>query len=397
MKNRVCEVCGGQDKKVLFRQEFSPVEGASLFDGYDVVVCRGCGFGFADDIPPQATFDAYYRDLSKYEYDQRAGAESPFDLARFRQNVEEMRELIPSREAAILEIGCSTGRLLALLRDAGFANVRGLDPSPSCASGAKRLYGLEVATGTLADSAALGRNFDFVVGNALLEHIRDLGEALGRIHSLLRPNGLLFVEVPDVLGFSGVRDSPYQQFSIEHVDFFSPTSLRNLMLTHDFEPVRVWEAARQGGPGYTMPVAAGVFRAAAGTASPSAAWRPDTGTEPALLDYIAYSQRLERGLRDKIGRLAADQTPLLVWGVGTHTQRLLATSRLREARIQAFVDSNSKYRARTIAGVPIIGPGDVAGRPEAILVSSFTFQTEIERQIKEELGLPNEVILLYEN
>jgi len=394
LKNRICPICGDAERKVLFRQEFSPIAGASLFAGYDVVVCARCGFAFADDIPDQAAFDAYYRDLSKYEYDQREGAESPFDLARFRENVREFRPFIPGPEAQILEIGCSTARLLALLRDEGFPNVRGLDPSPSCATTAKRLYGIEVATGALADSAALGRSFDFVIGIGLLEHVRDLGLELGRIAALLRPGGLFFAEVPNVTGFCDYNDSAFQQFSVEHIDFFSAVSFENLLNAHGFATVRVWEGVREHSQGYMMPVASGVFRV--GAAKAAADLPPDAVSEPALRAYIAKSRAREERLHATIDRLVRERTPLLVWGVGTHTQRLLATSRLAEANVRAFVDSNSKYRDRTIAGVPIIGPAEVAGRPEAILISSLMFQAEIERQIRGDLGYPNELVLLYD-
>jgi len=41
---------------------------------------------------------------------------------------------IPSREARVLDVGCASGRLLANIRDLGFPNVVGLDPSPACAA-----------------------------------------------------------------------------------------------------------------------------------------------------------------------------------------------------------------------------------------------------------------------
>src|SRR5204863_9905717 len=119
-------------------------------------------------------------------------------------------------------------------------------------------------------------------------------------------------------------------------------------------------------------------------------------SEPALRAYIAKSRAREERLQATVDRLVRERTPLLVWGVGTHTQRLLATSRLAEANIVAFVDSNSKYRDRTIAGVPILGPDAVAGRAESILISSLMFQAEIERQIREDLRYPNPLIVLYD-
>ena len=44
----------------------------------------------------------------------------------------------------------------------------------------------------------------------------------------------------------------------------------------------------------------------------------------------------------------------------------------------------------------MVGPEALAGRDEPILISSRFYQTEIERQIRRDLGLTNEIILLYD-
>ena len=89
-----------------------------------------CGAGFAGDIPLQPVFDAYYRDVSKYEYAYRGGRESALDEQRFADIATALRVVIPDPDSRILELGCSTGGLLARLRGAGFRNVQGVDPSP---------------------------------------------------------------------------------------------------------------------------------------------------------------------------------------------------------------------------------------------------------------------------
>ncbi len=61
----------------------------------------------------------------------------------------------------------------------------------------------------------------------VLEHLRDL-DARSRTAVLL-PGGLLYVEVPDVTAFADWPNAPYQDFSTEHINFFSPISLDNLM------------------------------------------------------------------------------------------------------------------------------------------------------------------------
>ncbi|MEI7928992.1 MAG: hypothetical protein WCH40_10630, partial [Verrucomicrobiales bacterium] len=52
--SRDCPICGGKPSRVLFRQRFGDFGEGSLLTGYDVAVCGGCGFVYADRIPAQA-------------------------------------------------------------------------------------------------------------------------------------------------------------------------------------------------------------------------------------------------------------------------------------------------------------------------------------------------------
>src|SRR5512147_3197207 len=106
---RCCAVCGSAVSKLLFRQTFSEMSSGSLLQGYDVVVCAECGFGFADHIPDQSDFDVHYRDMSKYEYQDRGGQETAFDLTRFRAMADTLSPFLPSLNARLLDVGCATG------------------------------------------------------------------------------------------------------------------------------------------------------------------------------------------------------------------------------------------------------------------------------------------------
>jgi hypothetical protein len=121
----------------------------------------------------------------------------------------------------------------------------------------------------------------------------------------------------------------------------------------------------------------------------------DPETEPALLAYVAACRQTEQRIHETLSPWVAGRKPIIVWGVGTHTQRLLATSCLAEADIRAFVDSNPRYQGMSMNGVPVLSPAQLGERREPILVSSFAFQGEIARQIRNDLGLENELILLY--
>ena len=390
-RKRPCPICESSDSRLLFQQRFERLSGIEFIDGYDVVVCAQCGLAFADGIPGQAVLDAYYRDLSKYEYAHKSGKESDLDVRRFTDIAATVAAHLPSRTSRVLEIGCATGRLLAIVRDAGFASVQGLDPSPGCARAAKELYDIPVLVGSMFDIPLPKGSIDFVILIGVLEHVEDVRGAMQHVSDVLGPGGRVYAEVPDAAHLAGRPDAPYQEFSTEHINFFSTTSLANLFRTTGFAVVMTGESIRQQHDNTTYPAAFGVFTKAAA----AGAIVRDEITEPGLRRYIEESSGVEEQTRLAIEN-ASRGKPLLVWGTGTHTQRLLAIGAFRNVPIVAFVDSNPKYHGRDLHGIPVISPASLAGRREPILISTRGFQAEIQHQIRQQLKLDNEIILLYQ-
>jgi SAM-dependent methyltransferase len=392
---RPCPVCDGRRRDRLYRQRFAGGDGGgvALLDGYDVVVCRHCGFAFADGVPTQAEFDAYYRELSKYEYQHRSGRAPDWILDRCRGMVEIMRPFIPSPEARILDIGCATGALLGVIKECGFPNVLGIDPAPACAEAAERLYGVRVLTRSLFDLTSLGQTFDVAILTGVLEHVRDLRPALAQVAAVLPPGGVVYVEVPDATGFVDCPNAPFQEFSVEHVNFFSEASLANLMGVHGFSQALHRREMRELSRQALEPAVCSLFRK---DRPPSTDFERDTETEPALAAYVRHGEAIDERVRRIIGELADSGRPVLVWGTGSHTLRLLATSRLSQANVRAYVDSNPRYHGKQLGGVPIIAPEELRRRTEPILISSWVYQGEIATQIREQLAPDAELILLYE-
>ena len=390
--HRDCPVCGAPDRRVLFHQEFAAVEQATPVTGYDVAVCERCGAAYADGIPDQAAFDRYYRDMSKYEYAQRGGEESEFDARRLGLIADIVAPRIPSPEARILDVGCASGRLLANIRERGFPRVTGLDPSPACAATAARLYSIPVRTMTLGEIAASGERFDVVIMVGVLEHLRDLDAAFLQLRTLLSPGGLLYVEVPDVTAFADWPNAPYQDFSTEHINFFSPISLGNLMRRHGFTRTFLEQNHREQSFRTVMSNISAFYQKQEDVPQHI---EFDADTALGLDRYLAASAADDRRLQAKIDAVVDAKQPILIWGVGTHTSRLMATSRLAEANIVAFVESNSRYHGKSLHGRPIVAPDALRGRREPVLISSRVFQQEIADQIRSGLGCTNDLILLY--
>jgi 2-polyprenyl-3-methyl-5-hydroxy-6-metoxy-1,4-benzoquinol methylase len=390
--SRACPVCGGGSAHLVFQQVFEHFGEVGLLDGYDVVVCESCGMGFADRIPSQSALDDYYRDLSKYEYEHRGGKDSEDDEERLRDLADLIKNYVPHPGSRILEIGCATGKLLALLKGIGFRNVAGLDPSPRCAETARLLHGVEVMANTVLGLTGRRQEYDFLILIGVLEHIRDLESSLRNLYELLPMGGRVFVAVPDAEHLIVNGEAPFQEFSTEHIDFFTVTSLRNLMQVNGFGTVTCECTVRQ----YGIQSVSFVFGVFAKTERRESAITFDVSTLKGLTDYVRQCSNLDEGLRQRIAAAIGPQRRIIVWGVGTHTRRLLAARALNARDIVAFVDSNSKYQGQQLQGIPVISPEDLRDFNEPILISSCGFQDEIEQQIRKQLRLHNSLILLYE-
>ena len=391
--SRPCPICGSTAQRLLFQQRFGGDLAGSLLSGYDVVACTGCGFCYADGLPPQVAFDTYYANMSKYEHAHEEGREGGFEQQRFPTAAAFIRSAVSDPHVTVLDIGCSNGGLLAALSAQGFDHLLGMDPSPECRDAARRHHGLRVLRGTLSAPAAGVGSPDLVLLSAVLEHVRDLRQALQQVRRLLVPNGLLYVEVPDATRFGSAPDAPFQEFSVEHVNYFSRCSLRNLLASAGFDELASETITTIQGENAKADVIMAVFRC--GDLHLPHRITVDAQTERALIAYTSASATLEAAIHAALDPIVASGQPILVWGVGTHTQRLLAEGPLGEAVVVAFVDSNPRYQGKQLDGLPVLAPTSLTERKEPILISSRFYQAEITRTIREDLRLPNELILLY--
>jgi len=384
---RPCPLCGAPPGPPIFHQKFAaPAEGG-LLAGYGVHTCAVCGLGFASPLPSQAEFDAYYARLSKYEY---SGTPSPLEQARHRWTAGFLKAQ-RGTGGRVLDLGCATGWLMEALIEAGFTHVEGLEPSPFATAQAQR-KGLAVTTGTLWTLDPAQGPWDLVILGSVLEHIRDLPQALERLVHLVPEGGQLHLEVPDASRYVESTDAPFQEFSLEHINYFGPISLRSLLTAHGFQCLRMERTKEVLRPGLMALEIKALFQRGK---SSSPALQRDEAVANSLAEYVAASAASEAELSKRLHQIAESQAPILVWGVGTHTQHLLASTPLGQCNILAFIDKNPRYHGLRIAGRSILAPEAVVEHPVPVLIGSYQFQEEIERMLRESLGLSNPVIELY--
>jgi SAM-dependent methyltransferase len=388
---RLCPVCGSVRHELLYQQRFEHFTAGSITDAYDVVACGTCGMCFASGLPDQTRFSEYYDQSSKYDLGG-AGAElSSFDAERFADEARFMAANVGDRTGSVLDIGTATGGLLVALRDLGFTSVHGVEPSPDAASVARERHGLDVIAGDVGTARASATQYSVVSLVAVLEHLVDPAAALRDISGLLAPDGLLYLHVPDAARFDDDIDAPYQQFSVEHINYFTAASLRNLLASVGLEV-----AVQRAIVVKLSDIAEGpALEVLCRRTARHLAVDLDLEGLAALRRYIARSAEKEATVLVRISELAEAQSPIYVWGTGTHALHLLATSRLAECNIIGFIDSNPHYSGRQLAGRTVLDPRAVGKPGGPILVASAVSQTAIANSARRLFGHDVPLVLLY--
>lgn len=380
MIKRCCPVCVGEETKNVFHRDFGGMESIVPFSGYDVVQCTRCGAFYADNIGETMPLMHYYEMMSKYETEafsvsQEALAEYAFAIGFLRGHI--------APEQSIIDIGCGNGAMLHMLQEQGFRHLTGLEPSEKNCRGITERWGIRAVAGALGEDIPplVGETFDVVLMEGVLEHLIDVQGNVRDALAYLKKDGALYLNVPDLAAFPDCHDL-YQQFSVEHVNFFSLPSMQNLMgafgmtcVAYDrngYGVFTLWRHASEG-------VIARTFDQA-GTAD--------------MRTYLAGAEQLAAQMKDRLRPYCGRE--VYVWAAGTHTAMLYQLGLLDGIHVRAIIDSNANYQGKEIYGVPVIAPQELAARePLPIIISSQLAQDAIHTQIKEKMGLPNEVVRLY--
>jgi SAM-dependent methyltransferase len=137
----------------------------------------------------------------------------------------------------LLELGPGRGFFLDAVRRRGFDPV-GVEPSPELAARARSDFGVEVKQGFL-DEVDLSRDrFDSICMFHVLEHVEDPLALLGQLAALLREDGLLVIEVPNLASAMARRRADgwgAVQPGNLHISHFTPQSLRRVIERSGFE------------------------------------------------------------------------------------------------------------------------------------------------------------------
>ncbi|MGH8157915.1 MAG: class I SAM-dependent methyltransferase [Rhodanobacter sp.] len=143
----------------------------------------------------------------------------------------------PQPGQKLLDIGCGNGDFLFNARDAGW-DVAGVDPDPAAVAAAKQ-RGLDARVGSVGLFADEPGVFDAISLSHVLEHLHEPVPFIQAVHRLLKPDGALFIDTPNIESRGAQRwgrnwrglETP------RHLVLFSRTGLISLLQAAGFENI----------------------------------------------------------------------------------------------------------------------------------------------------------------
>jgi 2-polyprenyl-3-methyl-5-hydroxy-6-metoxy-1,4-benzoquinol methylase len=372
IKQREFPVCGESDSIALFNQKFSGIDGIKFpISHYTVCKCILCGMIYANGIPSQEEVDNYYFSNNKYEYNDANHKESNNYSNLYYDKIVDYICSYYSIDTLIADVGCGSGSLLTTLRSKGYNNLVGYDTSLYNVDTLNK-NGIRAYNEGIFQLREIGDKFDIIILCAVLEHLVDVKGAIGRIEKMLKDNGKIIIVVPDIANANGSK-YPFQEFSSEHINYFTYNSLLSLMYKLDFNPV-----------------------VQLNTDSLAIVFKRRLMDEFSI--YIDLSKQAISNILKSIEELLANQVPVTVWGVGSLTRHLLANTIFNKLNISAFIDRDKHFQGKTIDGKRILSPDEYRADSQLtdipVIISSYNATESIKMTIREDFNLNNQIITL---
>jgi SAM-dependent methyltransferase len=225
-----CPVCAREDS----RHE-------RTIKGFRLERCAACRHVFVNPQPSMDDVADLYVDRDNEPlvdiYERIALA--PSVRAEYLRRLAMLERLLPGR-GRLLDFACGAGAFFELAQQHRW-DAHGTELGRWAAEAAKRRGVQNLHVGRLADIAFPDGYFDVVYAAQVFEHLPNPGAELAEIRRVLRPGGLLYIDVPNYQTLSIVlgRDDFMLNEPPQHINYFVPASLGRLVRSASFVDVRI--------------------------------------------------------------------------------------------------------------------------------------------------------------
>lgn len=232
-----CPVCNSNDINPLLTVKDHSVS------KQDFVVwqCGNCSLRFTQDIPDEASIGRYYQSADYISHSNtNKGLVNKLYQGVRNYTLDQKANLIISqtvKHGNILDLGAGIGAFLNTMKKKGW-EISGIEPDAGARQQAKNLFNIDLNE-TNSLNGLPEKSFDAITLWHVLEHVHQLHTYVEKLRSLLKPDGKLFVAVPN---YKSVDSSIYKLYWAaydvpRHLYHFTPKAINNLMAQHGLKVI----------------------------------------------------------------------------------------------------------------------------------------------------------------
>ena len=237
------------------------LEGMPIFEagGIPIVRCKQCQHVYArlQAVEPSRIYgEGYYhsvrRDGVNVEFRVEPRCRHEVERRTFLSRLESIESRL-GRKGCLLDVGCGLGEFLAVARDHGW-QVEGIEPSEYAAQYVRRTHQISVHSGTLDTYLGPPESFDVITLYDVIEHVSYPLDLLLAVHRMLKPGGLAHLVTPDFHSLSArlLGKHWYHLKPFEHIHFFTPRTIANLVAATPFTLLEVRPSRHLMTPSYVL-------------------------------------------------------------------------------------------------------------------------------------------------
>ncbi|MGH2454203.1 MAG: class I SAM-dependent methyltransferase [bacterium] len=387
---RSCRFCGaalGEPFLDLGRQPLAnayltaaDLERVEPFYPLRASVCERCALVQVDEVVPAEALFADYAYFSSYSDSWLRHSQAYAEMIIPRLGLNE--------RSRVLEVGSNDGYLLQYFVRRGVP-VLGIEPAANvAAAAAARQVDTRVAffgEETARQLAREGTQADLLIGNNVLAQVPDLNGFVRGMKIVLRPLGVITLEVPHLLRL--IAENQFDTIYHEHFSYFSLTTLEAILNAHGLAVFDVEELDTHGGSLRIYASHAGA-RPPAGGARVAALRAREQGAGLHRLDgYLAFGRGVQQSkarIVEFVRSARRDGRRIAGYGAPAKGNTLLNFCGLGAEEIEYTVDRSPHKQGLFLPGthIPIYPPGKVdETRPDYLLILPWNLRAEIIEQM----------------
>ncbi|MCD6393332.1 MAG: class I SAM-dependent methyltransferase [Planctomycetes bacterium] len=244
MTERQCPLCGSAGNSKVYSEANFDAQRLDEFSfasrkipeyaHYRLMLCGKCDLIYASPIPAENTLSSKYQEAEFVSAD-----ESGYASLTYGRVLASMLSKLPDLESA-LDIGTSDGAFLEVLVSSGFDQVEGVEPSRASIAAAKPEIRSLISEGIFDSSCYQGGKFSLITCFQTLEHLSDPQKLCRDIFGYLKSGGAGLLVCHNFRAVSSkVLGARSPIMDIEHLQLFSPVSLKIIMENAGFTNVKV--------------------------------------------------------------------------------------------------------------------------------------------------------------